>query len=105
MPPVAGRSVLNKSKRGCAMSEEVKKQLSDWVDTDAIAELILDLLKEEGLEPTLENAQQVWLDVLYTELGDGIRASIKALAEAPAEKSKAAVQLPEQICGDGSIAK
>jgi hypothetical protein len=82
------------------MSDENKKQLSDWIDTDAIAQQILDLLEDEEVEPTLENAQQVWLDVLYTELGDGIRASIKALAE----KSNVDVQLPEKVCRDGTIA-
>jgi hypothetical protein len=52
-----------------------------WIDTHTIAEGILDCLKEADIKPTFENAKKVWLDMLYTELGDGGRRSVEALAD------------------------
>ena len=56
----------------------VKHELVDWIETDVIAEYILDELEEQGCQPTLENAKTVWLDVLETELCEAIRSSVKA---------------------------
>lgn len=53
--------------------ETVQKELADWIDTDVIAENILEHLKEEGFEPTVENAKKLWLDFLETELHEGIK--------------------------------
>jgi len=39
-------------------------ELADWIDTSAIAQVILEELEEEEAPVTLENAQQVWLDAL-----------------------------------------
>ena len=52
-----------------------------WIYTAAIAETIVDELEEEEIKLTFENAQKVWLDVLYTELGDAVSRSVKALAD------------------------
>jgi hypothetical protein len=52
-----------------------------WLDTGVIAETILDCLEEEDVKPTFENATKVWLDLLYTELGDAVRHSIIALSD------------------------
>jgi hypothetical protein len=52
-----------------------------WIDTHTIAEGILDCLKEADIKPAFENAKRVWLDMLYTELGDGGRRSVEALAD------------------------
>jgi hypothetical protein len=57
---------------------ETKADLAQWIETDVIAEAILDELQEQGVEPTLENAKMVWLDVLENELPQGLKASIKA---------------------------
>jgi len=51
-----------------------------WLDTYIIAESTLDYLAEEELGLTFENAKKVWLDILYTELDDAGRRSVKALA-------------------------
>ena len=56
----------------------VKHELVDWIETDVIAEYILDELEEQGCQPTLENAKTVWLDVLETELCEAISSSVKA---------------------------
>jgi hypothetical protein len=61
--------------------EETQKQVSDWIDTNAIADAILDTLSDEGIEVTADNAQKVWLDFLGTELNDGLQGSVSALAE------------------------
>jgi hypothetical protein len=57
---------------------ETKADLAQWIETDVIAEAILDELQEQGVKPTLENAKRVWLDVLENELPQGLKASIKA---------------------------
>lgn len=61
--------------------EEVQKQVAEALDTDVIAEAILDALEEEKVELTADNANKVWLDILYTELPDALRRSVSALAE------------------------
>jgi hypothetical protein len=61
--------------------EETQKQVAEWIDTDAIADAILDALEDDGFEVTAENAQKVWLDVLCTELPNAIEQSVDALAE------------------------
>jgi hypothetical protein len=64
-----------------ATREETQKQVAEWIDTDAIAEAILDVLEDEGIEVTADNAQKVWLDFLGTELNEGLDGSVHALAE------------------------
>uniref|UniRef100_A0A6M3KKJ8 Uncharacterized protein n=1 Tax=viral metagenome TaxID=1070528 RepID=A0A6M3KKJ8_9ZZZZ len=58
--------------------EKVRDEVSEWIDSDVIAEEILEDLEEEGVAQTLENAKVVWLDVLESELPDAIRRSINA---------------------------
>jgi len=57
---------------------DIQQELADWVDTDVIAEHILDELDEQGVPTTFESAKIVWLDVLQNELCDAIRSAIKA---------------------------
>ena len=59
---------------------DVQQKLADWIDSDVIAEHILDELKEQGVSLTLENAKDVWLDVLETALCDAIKAAIEAIS-------------------------
>jgi hypothetical protein len=59
--------------------DEAKKQVIDWLDDEVITETIFDKLQDEGVTPTFENATKVWLDVLYTELGDAVKRSVEAL--------------------------
>ena len=42
----------------------VREMLAQWIDDDTIANAIIGELEEQGLQPTLENAQKVWLDAL-----------------------------------------
>ena len=58
-------------------SDEVKAEVAHWIDTTALAEAILDDLAEEGLPPTVENAQKLWLDFLGTELHEGIGSVLR----------------------------
>ena len=58
---------------------DIREELADWIDTDVIAEHILDELEEQGAEPTLEYAKKVWLDVLEHELHDAIENAITAV--------------------------
>ena len=55
---------------------KISHELAGWIDTDVIAEAILDRLEERGAPATLENAKTVCLDVLQTELGEAIHQSI-----------------------------
>ena len=57
---------------------DIRQELADWIDTNVIAEHILDELEEQGISPTLENAKGVWLNVLICELPDAIKASVRA---------------------------
>jgi len=57
---------------------KIKHELAGWIETDVIAEHILDELEEQGVQPTLENAKTIWLDVLENELCEAIRSSVKA---------------------------
>ena len=59
-------------------SQDVRDELSDWIDSDVIAEEILEDLEESGVEPTLESAKAVWLNVLETELYGAVWRSITA---------------------------
>jgi hypothetical protein len=53
-------------------------ELAGWIEKDLIAEHILDELEEQGVQPTLQNAKTIWLDVLENELCEAIRSSVKA---------------------------
>jgi len=44
--------------------DQLIAQVADWVDTQVIAELIVDHLRDQGDELTLENAKECW----YAEL-------------------------------------
>ncbi len=61
------------------MSEKVLAELAEWIDPRAIAEAILRELESQEVEQTLANGQKVWLDVLGSELPDGLGSSIKAI--------------------------
>ncbi len=63
---------------------KIKHDLAGWIETEVIAEHILDELEEQGVQPqpTLENAKTVWLDVLENELCGAIRCSVKARFDA-----------------------
>jgi len=55
---------------------DIREQLADWIDTDVIAEAILEEMQEWGFPPHLEHAKQVWLRVLESELHDAIRVHV-----------------------------
>jgi len=61
------------------MSDEVLAELAEWIDSEVIAKAILQELESQEVEPTVANGQKVWLDVLESELPDGIRSSVKAI--------------------------
>ena len=92
-------------------TEDVKKEIADWIDDEVIADTILDTLKAKKISRTVENAKLVWLDMLYTELGDAVKRSVEALADQGSFDEDSVVepdddvQLPEKIATDGSIAK
>jgi hypothetical protein len=62
------------------MTDEVKQQVADWIESEVIADDIANALEEEGLEPSFANAERVWLDVLLCELTSAVRRSVSALA-------------------------
>jgi len=67
----------NPVRKGGTMSR-IRLELAGWIDADVIAEHILDELEEQGIQPTLDNAKTIWLDVLESELCEAIRSSVKA---------------------------
>lgn len=57
------------------------KELAEWIETEPLAEEILDTLEEQAAEVTLENAQKLWLDFLEHELHSGISNSLVSLVD------------------------
>ena len=43
---------------------DAKVELAQWIDCELIASVILEELEENDIEPTVANAQRVWLDAL-----------------------------------------
>ena len=62
------------------MSEKVLDELAEWIDPGVIAKAILQELESQEVEPTVANGRKVWLDVLESELPDGLRSSVKAIS-------------------------
>jgi len=61
------------------MSDKVKDELAQWIDTSVIAEAIASELEEQGIEITSENGKRVWLSFLEAELSEGLRSTVRAL--------------------------
>jgi hypothetical protein len=55
--------------------EQVVKSIADWIDTQVIAEMIVEHLEENDYPVTLEEAQRVWLDTLQN-LGGGVGLAV-----------------------------
>ena len=60
------------------MSKKVLAELAEWVDREPIASVILEELEDNDIEPTVANAQRVWLDTLEN-LHHLVQSSIVAL--------------------------
>ena len=52
-----------------------KYEVAKWIDVGVISEAIFD---QKGIN-TVEQAKEVWLDFLETELGDGLKRSAQAV--------------------------
>jgi len=50
-------------------------EIAKWIEPGIISEAIFD---QEGID-TVEQAKEVWLDFLETELGDGLKRSAQAV--------------------------
>jgi len=59
----------------------VKEKIAAWIDVGVLAENIMDALKAVDLSIDEANAQQVWLDILYTELPEALANSVKSLKD------------------------
>jgi hypothetical protein len=59
----------------------VEEKIGAWIDTSVIAQNLLDALTDAGVKANEFNAQAVWLDMLYTEIPDSMKRSIKALVD------------------------
>ena len=59
----------------------MQEQLAEWIGTDPIAEEIVEVMDEEGITPTFENASKIWLDFLEHKLADAITSSAQALID------------------------
>jgi len=44
--------------------EDTGQRFAKWIDTDALAAVVGEELVDQGINPTLENCQAIWLDVL-----------------------------------------
>ncbi|GAI87588.1 unnamed protein product [marine sediment metagenome] len=59
----------------------VKVEFLEWLDTNVIADTIAEDLEEQGMEVTVINMGNVWLNFLINELPEGLRRVIAALKE------------------------
>ena len=57
---------------------DAKVELAQWIDSELIASVILEELEENDIEPTVANAQRVWLDTLE-DLHHLVQSSIGGL--------------------------
>ena len=64
-----------------SVREMWEKELAGWIETQPLAEAILETLEEQKAEVTLENAKKLWLDFLGWELAGGLSNSLTALVE------------------------
>ena len=72
-----------------ALVREVwEKELAEWIETQPLAEAVMETLEDQLAEVTLENAKKVWLDFLETELGRGLSNSLAALVDGGKVKAK-----------------
>ena len=55
-----------------------KHELAGWIETDVIAEHILEELEEQGCQLTVDNGKTIWLDVLENGLCQAISSSVRA---------------------------
>ena len=55
-----------------------KVELAQWIDCEVIASVLLQELEENDIEPTVANAQRVWLDALE-EIHHLVQSSIVGL--------------------------
>ena len=53
-----------------ANREQVVDEVSNWIDTTVIAEMVVSHLEDQGEEVTIENAKNCWLGTLEN-LGSG----------------------------------
>ena len=56
-------------------SEQVIEEIADWIDTQVIAEMIVEHLEETGRPVTVEEAKQVWYGTLEN-LGGGVGLAV-----------------------------
>jgi len=55
--------------------EQVIEEIADWIDTQVIAEMIVEHLEETERPVTVEEAQQVWYGTLQN-LGGGVGLAV-----------------------------
>jgi len=53
--------------------EEVIREVANWIDTNVIAERIVEELEEQGVKLSLNEAKKVWLNVLMCGLVEPIK--------------------------------
>lgn len=55
--------------------EQVIKEVADWIDTQVIAEMIVDHLEETNRPVTVQEAKEVWYSTLKN-LGGGVGLAV-----------------------------
>lgn len=55
--------------------EQVIEQVADWIDTNVIAEMVVEHLEETDRAATVDEAKQVWLLTLEN-LGGGVGLAV-----------------------------
>jgi len=55
--------------------EQVIEEIADWIDTNVIAEMIVEHLEENGRPVTVQEAKEVWYGTLQN-LGGGVGLAI-----------------------------
>ena len=72
-------AVTDKGDKPTEKQQAVIDELAKWIDTDVIASFIVEEMVDQGMEVTLANAKNVWLNILENGLPDDTKYAIEAI--------------------------
>ena len=72
-------AVADKGDKPTEKQQAVIDELAKWIDTDVIASFIVEEMVDQGMEVTLANAKNVWLNILENGLPDDTKYAIEAI--------------------------
>ena len=72
------------------LTDNIAARISPW----AIALSIISEMVDNGMQPTIPDAEAIWNDFLVTEMHDGLRRRVEVHAERKAKEVPASTDAP-----------